>query len=330
MNERLRARADLFARNVQNIRKDYIWTFTQTKRLAALMYALEDKALSGDAVRESHELIKQQTGMFSMFRGNMTVGIAARMSLSEDPRVLLSDMLDVYAKLKVAGFHASDYLVIAAQQIALHAGTDKRDYAIARAKAFYDGLKRNHWFLTWQDDYIFCAMLGLSDIDLEGGVERIEQLYTELRKEFRWSNGVQALCEVLLLGGETQQTVGRLLELRDRLRDRNLRMDRENTLSSLGVLALLPVDARLVVEDVAELCDLLREKKGFGRWSVMKQEMLVLTTALVASDQVNQAKSGMFPALSTSIANIILAQQAAIAAAAASSAAAAAAASSSS
>lgn len=328
MNERLKARAELFAQNAENIRREYIWTFGQTKRLAALLYALEDKPLNIDALRESHELIKQRTGAFSTLRGNMTMCIAARMSLSESPNALLTDTLNAYDKLKAAGFWASDHLVIAAQQIALYANAGQ-DQAIVRARAFYDGLRRKHWILTGQDDYIFCAMLGLSDIDVESGLDRLDLLCAELKKEFRWSNSVQAFGELLLFTGETPGTMGRLTELRDKLKDRNLRMDREYTLPSLGVLALLPVDVRLIVEDMAELCNFLREKRGFSGWSVMKQELLVLATALVASDQVYQAKTGMFPVLSTSIVNIVLAQQAAVAAAAASSAAAATASSSS-
>jgi len=129
-------------------------------------------------------LVKENTGVFSTFRGNMSLCIAALLSLSADPQGLFDEVLKVYDLMKEAKLRASDYLVVAAYQVAAQTEPANYQNAVDRARAFYDGMKARHFFYTSQDDYIFAAMLGLSDLDVETGTERIEQLYNHLKPEF--------------------------------------------------------------------------------------------------------------------------------------------------
>lgn len=114
---------------------------------------------------------------------------------------------------------------------------------------------------------------------------------------------------------------GHVLALRDAFRNRGIRLDKEYTLSSLGVLSLLPCDSDTLIEDVEETYEWLRTKKGFGNWTITKQELLLFSAALVAFKYVEDVKEGILTTtLSTSMTNIIIAQQTAIAIAATSSA----------
>lgn len=325
-------RLELFAQNAQTVKKEFKWQDAMLKRLAALLYAAEDRVIDLSAMRECHKLIKKSIGLFSSFRGNSAMTVATLLSLRDDPDGLLKNALKVYDMMKQARFRASDYLVVAACQIAAGAAEDKYVETVERARAFYDGMKSDHWFLTGQDDYIFSAMLGLSDVDVSAGVERMERLFQSLRPEFHTGIGVQALTQVLVLGGDGADLETRVLALRDALRSRRMKqLCQAYTLSSLGVLALLPLDTDEIVRQLEENSELLRSKKGFGPWSfVAKQELLLLSAGLVALNSVDQMKRGILDTvLSTSITNIIIAQQAAIAAAAAASASAAASSSSS-
>ena len=91
-------------------------------------------------------------------------------------------------------------------------------------------------------------------------------------------------------------------------------------MSSLGVLSLLPLDSNTIVNDVTGVYEFLHNKKGFGSWSISKQELLLLCAALVSYEYVDKTKDGILTtAISTGITNIIIAQQAAICAAAAAS-----------
>lgn len=317
---------NLFAENTQIIKEEFTWQNAMMKRLAALLYASEEKEINTSAIRECYNLTKRSTGLFSTFRGNSIMTVATLLSLREDPSTLLDNTLAVYEKMKRAGYHASDYLVVAAYQVAANASQEQYENKIQRAKAFYDGMKRDHWFLTGQDDYIFSVMLGLSDIEVTTGVRRMETLYQTLRPEFHTGTGVQALTQVLVLGDDTSGIQRHILALKDALRSRRLKLDTQYTLSSLGVLALLPMEVESIVAQIEETMQLLRGKKGFGAWSVTKQELLLLSAGLVTLSSVDQIKKDVLESvLTTSMTNIVIAQQTAIAVAAASSASAAAA-----
>jgi len=313
MDIKTEEKLSLFVSNVLAIKKEFARHHDLTKRLAALLYAQENKPIDCAAISQCHDLIKNNAGVFSSFRGNMSLCIAALLSLSDDPERLLSEAIKVFDLLKKAKLRASDYLAVAAYQIA--AGTDPGKYSavVERTKAFYDGMKANSRFYTGQDDYILAAMLGLSDLNVRIGVEHIDRLYTRLKGEFWDKNSVLALSQVMVLGDTSDDTVKRLLALRDACKAQKLRLDRSYALSSLGILALLPVDIDVIVNDIDKAQAFLRSYKEFGPRYINKQDMLLLAAANVVWEYASNGESGVLTAtLSNSITNIIIAQQAAI------------------
>ena len=316
MNPQDQIRLELLTANMQNIKKEFPWQNVNVTRLAALLYALESKEAPAEAIRNSYNMLKENTSRFSMFRNMAAIAISSMLSLHGDQETQLQRTLSVYEQLKQDGFKASEYLVIAAYEIAANTAPNQHIHTIERMKAFYEGMKQHHRFLTNRDDYIFAAMLGLSDIDPVVGVERMEQLHLSLKPEFRNSNSLQSLTQVLVLGGENRDTLDRLLLLRELLKDRDLRMDKQYTLSSLGVLALLPADPKVMIDDIAEVYAYLHEQKGFTRWSLNKEQRLLYTAALVASRNIDEARQDVLTSnLTTNITNIIIAQQTAMIAA---------------
>ncbi|WP_172195842.1 DUF4003 family protein [Saccharibacillus qingshengii] len=304
-------RLQLLVSNMHAIKKEFAWQSANISRLAAMLYAAEEKEADPAAIRACQEQIKQSTGVFSMFRGNLALGIAAMLSLENDPQALLNETLDVYEEMKSHKFTASDYLVVAAYEIARNTEPSRRTETIGRAKTFYDGMKENHPFLTSHDDYIFAAMLGLSTLEPGPALKRMEQFYTELKPEFHASNRLQALTQVLVLGDAGLDTTRRLAELQEGLRGRKLRMDKEYLLPSLGLLALLPAETGTIVDEIEEACTYLRDQKGFGSWSVLQQELLLLASGVVISRSVGEAQRNLTaPAISAALTNLVIAQQA--------------------
>lgn len=330
MEPKTRQRLELFAGNVSAMRGEFVMRGTLLRRLSALLYAAEDKAVDPAAIHECFNLIKQSAGPFSSFRGDSALTIATLLSLRDQPSVLLDGAIRIYHELKQAKFRASSFLAIAAYQIAANAQPERYSAIVQRSRAFYEGMKQYHRFLTGQDDYIFSAMLGLSDIEVEAGVTKMERLFQRLRPEFHTGIGVQALVQVLALGKSADDAEARLFALRDALRQRHLKMEREYSLSSLGILSLLPMGSETIANELDETAQSLRAHKGFGSFSVTKQELLLLASGLVAMGFIDKASQGVVEtSLFTSITNIIIAQQTAIAAAAGASSAAAASSSSS-
>ena len=324
MNEKLQARVDLFLTNTESIKGSFTWQNSFIKRLAALLFASQDQPIDIQGIRASHDLIKGETSVVSMFRGNSSLTLSALLALSEDREGELARTLLVYEAMKSIKFRASDFLVIAAYFIAVNAREETYGHVIARTKTFYEGMKEQHKFITSADDYIFSALLALSDLEVAGTLQQLEVLHESLKLEYRHGNSIQSLSQVLILSKNTAETLARLRKLRLELKAMGLRMDKEYTLSSMGVLALLPVEEKAICQAIKEVHDCLRQHKAFGKFSVSNQEILILASALVAFDHLDEFKSGIVTAaISTSLLNIIIAEQTAIAVAAAASAAAA-------
>jgi len=309
MTDQLSEKLSLFTANARALKKDFIWQEPMAKRLAALLYTLENRPVNCEAVRDCYALLKEQTGVFSTFRGTLSIYISAMLSLSEQPEQRLRDTLAVYELLKEQKFYASDYLVAAAYQVAANARWDRYREVAGRARGFYDAMKANHRFRTGQDDYIFAAMLGLSDLDVRAASDRMEQLYQKLKPKFLDGNSVQALTQVLVLGGETDEAVSKLFQLRGMLRDSGIKLDKTYTLPSLGLLALLPVDGETLADEIWEARNYLRAPGGFGSLTATEQELLLYAAALAGSVCADGMKSGVVATVSTSVTSMIIAQQ---------------------
>jgi hypothetical protein len=317
MEQKSLSKLMLFASNWQTIRKEFKRHNAITKRMSALLYAQENKAIDCEAIKRCHSLIKENTGVFSTFRGNMVLCIATLLSLSPNSQRLFDESLKVYDMLKATKLRASDYLVVAAFQIASQTEPHNYQNAVTRTREFYDGMKTRNFFTTGHDDYIFAAMLGISDIEIAEGTERVAQLVDRLKSEFWNKNSVQTLSQVLTLGNSCDETVERVFSLRDKLRANKIKLDKTYTLPTLGVLILLPVECDAIIRDIAEAQTYLRTQKGFGVLSVNTQELLMFSAAVVAGEYADSIKCGVITAaLSTSITNIIIAQQVAMIAAA--------------
>jgi hypothetical protein len=203
--------------------------------------------------------------------------------------------------------------VIAAFEIAAQADSMRFNEAVARTREFYDAMKATGFFRAGQDDYIYAAMLGLSDLNVAEGVSRIEGLYTKLRGEFRNKNSVQALAQILVLGGSDINAINCVLTIRDALRIRRIKLGKSYTLPALGILAMLPVENDLIACDICETQTALRAHKGFGRFSVSTQEVLLFAAAIVAGDYARNLTDGIVnTTIATGIANMMIAQQAAM------------------
>lgn len=316
MKEDMQKKLRLFAENVRAVRGKFFFEDYMTKRLAALLYAQEGKAIDCEAIRTCHRIMKENVGAFSTFRGNMALAIASLLSLKEDPQALFNKSVEVYKLLKAAKFFPSDFLVVAAFQIASQA--EEKDYqdVVARSRAFYEDMKKKHFFYTGQDDYIFSAMLGITGLEPESATARIEALFTQMKGEFFYKNSVQSLAQVLVLGSSDDAVENRVFKLRDAFRAEKIRLDKSYTLPILGILALLSEDMEAVVRDVDEAKALLRQEKGFSWISMSTQELLLYAASLVAGEYAQNMKAGVITAaVSTSITNIIIAQQAAMIAA---------------
>ena len=316
MNQQVESMLTLFAQNHQNIRNEFVWQEPMAKRLAALAYALADEPLDASRIINCHKMIKSEVGAFSNFRGMLSVYVAAALSLTPEPQKLLEDTLRVYDLLKEQRFWSSDYLVVTAYEIAANAKSFDYEHIAARTRGFYDEMKSNHRFLIGSDDYIFSAMLALSDLDVHDGANKVKAIYIRLKEEFsRFTsrNSLMTLAQMLALGGSTEECAYNVSKLNRAMRIRKIKLDKTYTLPSLGVLGLLNLDPCDIANEITAVTEFLRKQKGFGALSVSPQELQLYAVSLMTHAFVGKEQAGVTKAgLATSITNLVIAQQVAL------------------
>ena len=315
----LKNQLELFSANYQGIRKDFIWNDNMTKRLAASLYALEGKPINVENIKRCHQMIKKEVGIFSSLRGSLSVYLAAALSLRVDPERVLSDTLEAYKLLRKAKFHAGDYLVPAAFEIAIHGEKKRFEEIVSRAREFYTGMRKNHRLHIGQDDYIYSVMLALSPLEVATGVERVRLIFEELRKNFgpfKSSNSILSLAQMLAVSGDPNKEEAidftPLIKLKNKLKKSKVRLDQTYTLPSLGILGQLPLENEEIAQNLIEARDFLRQQKGFSAFSVTNQELLMYAVSGIsktfADDQGDEVKMS----LANNVTSLIVAQQVAM------------------
>lgn len=313
MNNKLQENLNLFVSNNNDLKGAFVWHEPMTKRLASLVYALEGKTIDNESIKKAHEIIKAETGVFSTFRGNLAVYIAAMLAMTDNPKEKMQQTLEVYNMMKASRFYASDYLVAASFEVASQSKPENFQMVVDRAREFFLEMKKNNRFLIGSDDYIFCAMLALSDLEPHAGANKMKKIFRNLKKEFFYRSSILTLSQMLVLGGKTDECVANILHLNRTLRGCSIRLDKAYTLPSLGVLSMVSDNHDKLATDIEDSMGFLREQKGFGRFSVSSQEILLYVVSIICNVYADEMKDDLSrTSLSSGITNMIIAQQTAM------------------
>lgn len=327
MRESLANKCDLFANNYNVLNKKFKWNNTINTRLGALLYTMENREADSEAIERCRKIIKDHTGIFSQFKDTTNFMTSVMLSLQPDPEPMFKSVLNVYDAMKTEGFHASPYLVLAAISIALQADPYNYQRVIASAKNYYDAMKVEHKFITSSDDYGFAALLAMSEKPVYQAVKEMEDCYRILKGDFFGANAVQALSHVLTFSEEPAYAkCKRVADLDRALKNRKSKIGSGIELSFLGVIALLQENTEKLADEIAEVKEYLKNKKGFGSWSMSNTERTMFAVAVVCDDYLTDVRRRtMEYTLANNITGILIAQQMAVMAAASGAAAAAAA-----
>lgn len=312
MRETLRNKCNLYENNYMKLKKDFKWGYTINNRLGALLYTMEDRAVDVAGIKSCREMIKEQTSIFSYFQSFTNFMVSSMLSLKSDPEIKIKDSINIYESLKREGFHSSPYLVLAAASISIYSEPSHHQNCVTRAKAFYDAMKAEHRFLTTADDYTFAALLALSEKEVNPTIREIESCYYWLKNDFRSSNAVQSLAQVLSFSEESMQDkCKRVVDLYQALKVRGCKFGLYIELPFLGVVSMLPKEIDTIADEITETDSYLKNIKGFGTWSISAKERLMFAAALVCDSFLSDATKETYEtALSNSTTALLLAQQA--------------------
>ncbi|MCL2363515.1 MAG: DUF4003 domain-containing protein [Defluviitaleaceae bacterium] len=299
----------LFLDNTTRIRKSFPWQEPMIKRLTALVFALEGNELDGAAVVAAHKKLKDSTGVFSTFRGNLAVLISAMASMTPEPAARLADTQTVYQLMKHEKFRSSDYLVAAAYEIASQAQSTNFPHIVTQTREIFLAMRANNRFLIGADDYIYAAMLALASLDAQTAGDKVRDMYTRLKAEFPFMTSRSCLlhlAQIMVLSDRTEHCISNLIHLNRILRAHKIKLDRSLVLPSLGILSTLTINPDALADEIKTTVEYLRAQKGFGAFSVTSAEINMYAVALISRHTLAQATA------STAITNMLIAQQTAM------------------
>lgn len=317
MYDYIRNKCDLFADNYIELNRKLSWNYTSNIRLGAFFYAMENRKVDIDGIKRCRKIIKDNSGVFSGFRDTTFLTIAVMLSIRQEPELIFQRTVNIYKEMRKEGFWSSAYLSIAALFIALQVEKSEEHRMIVQTKKYYHAMKENHRFITSYDDYGFAALLAISDKSLDVTIRDMEECFHILKESFHSLNSVQSLSHVLVFGEEdAKYKCKRVVEIYQALKKRKCRFGTSYELPFLGVIALLSKDSDKIADEIAELNQYLKKKKGFGSWSMTNRERLMYAAAFVCEQYVTELKnSTMEFSLANSITGIVIAQQMAMVAA---------------
>ncbi|WP_313130343.1 DUF4003 family protein [Anaerocolumna sp.] len=314
LSNNLQYKCDLFEENYGILKKNFKWEYSMMLRLGAAICVNSGIKADVEAIKKAKGIIKNNTGVFSSFKDISFFILSTLFSLEKNQEEMFLKTKNIYEEMKKVGFRGSPYLTLAAFSVAKQRPEQDGAAVIGRAKEFYDAMKREHKFLTSADDYGYAAMLAATDLDITYAINEMEICYELLKKNFGVGNELQSLTHVLAMGEEpAQEKCNRVIEVFESLNSKDCKASKYHNLANLGILVLVSEDVEKLTDEIAEVNKYLLGKKGFGRWSLSKQDRTLFSSVLVVEEYLKETKKdSLTMTLANGITNLVIAQQTAM------------------
>lgn len=276
-------------------------------------------------LEECKNLLNQETGVFSNFRGFAKLPSITMLSVSGHPETRMDQAKETYRLMKQY-YHGSPYLALSAITLNDLVPDWQMEEVISRGRRLYKRMRKEHPFLTSGEDASFSILLALSDRSDDALIEEMEHSYEKLRGWLPAGNGLQSLTHVLTMGdGPWEEKCEKVHAIYRGLADQRRKYGRQYELSALGCAALLPLSVEEIIENILYADTYLKDEKGYGFWGMSKRTRLMHAALLLAADceKGRENTLSMNTAALTSTIALVAAEQAVICAMIAANAAAA-------
>ena len=300
-----------FISNRDAVKATFKWENDQI--IAASATSFLNRGVLADAAKleDCKKLLKENTGVFSNFRGNVEVPMVAQLAMVENPADKMKRTLKIYETLKQE-FRGSEYLVLAAAVMADMVSDEQVVKMTEKARNIYDKMKKDHPFLTSGEDSVYAVLMAVSEKSDDALMEEMEVCYKKLKERFSASNGVQALAHVLSIAeGNAEEKCNKVVALYEALKADGVKYGKYHELVVLASLALVPVEQSVLVEDIKAVDAFLTEQKGYGGFFGLDKKTRLMHAAMIACSELSQNGDGNIAAMTSTLA-MIAAQQAAL------------------
>lgn len=279
--------------------------------LVSSMYVANNRPFDLQQFLRISEHIKSSVDAFNTLRTSQRYSIAAMLDIRFDhAEDVFQSYLDLYENLVKGGFKRGMFSYIAAGVIFTgNTAPTEYDGLIEKAQSIYKAMRKEHMFLTSQNDYPLAVLLASRNEKIHSLMEHIEGFYHQLETQgFRKGNDLQFLSHILSLDPEGDRNLlsNRCRQIFEKLSQLGKKPKTMNY-PTLGMLALCDQN-QLDLQKVIQLTERLNSEKDF-KWQ--KDINLMLAVHLFMSEITEDptiSNTGMM----TTIEIIMQAQQAAM------------------
>lgn len=319
MKTNMQAYCEQFIINRDQVKETLKYGSLYMYPVCANLYLSRQMPVDEAKLKNCQEWVKEKTGVFSNFRGMIQLPLFCMLSMEENPEEKLDRVLAVYEDLKTE-FYSSTYLPLTAYYLSEQENILDN---IARGKAIYQRMKKEHPFLTSSEDSVFAVLLACSGKDEDVLMHDMEECYRLLKEKFSAGNHIQTVSHILSLAdGAAFEKVDRLIQLYDALQQSGRKYGKYHELAVLASLSVMNGNIQDMVGDMLDADAFLSTQKGYGFWGLDKKSRLMHAAMIISNAYAGDGH--MNPSAVTAALSIVIAQQmAAISAAAAASTAAA-------
>lgn len=292
MNTELISKCDLFVSNYREIMKTFSFENSDMAMAGSSFYVGMNREADIDQMKACAQILKENSGALSDYRGDLKMPLVCKMAVAEDPEQYLMQIQSLAKQMKDPIGIDRVFKILAAMTICDHAEPENYQQVASKMMTLYQGMKKNHPWITEGEDVPFAAMLAVSDLDAEDLLAEMERCFPVLQEHFHDKNSVQSLSHVLALDKkETNEKCQKVIQIWDQLKARKHRYGVEYELAVLGTLALLEMPVETIVDEIIEADDYLAQQKGFGGLAMGEQRRRMYAALMVMDTHMPPADS---------------------------------------
>ena len=310
MKDTTRKRCDLLIENYEVIHKGFWLEHNLITAVAASAFAEKDQVADPEVLKESRKILRKKQGAFSELRGNNELILSTKMALNADPEEYVDNVIAVYKKLQQGKFWSSGYRALAAMTICDSGRVSEADDIIERTNMILKGMKKDHMFLTSDEDTCFAVLLAMTDKNVEDILTELEDTYQYIKKSFALhENASYSLSQVLTsYDGNSEAKREKALEFFDAFKEAGAKYGKEYELASIGTLIGLEGNMDDIVSEIIEVADYLKGHKGFKMLDMSKQTRLMFGTMVVSGLNSSSDNKTQASVVSGAIARVVAEQ----------------------
>ena len=231
--------------------------------VCAQIFLAADKPVEIEQLERCKALVKSSTSVFSSFRGNVKLPLLCMLAAGDDPEERWDRTRRYYALLKES-FYGSEYLALGAMLLSDAVQEEDVPALAARGKGLYQRMKKEHPFLTGQEDSVFALLLSQSARSDDELIEDMERCYELLKERFPGGNGLQAASHVLALSSEIPvDKTFRMIGIFNAIEEAGGKYGKDWQLPILAALSLGQRFQEDLARELLEIDALLSKRKGY-------------------------------------------------------------------